>query len=820
MRNIAKGEDGVGFKGFVGCSHSGSSVMDHPSYPATREKGLNFEGYCGMREVEIFEVSPHHFSQPSLPFHSPFSGVAPPYQCPSVPNLSISAFQSQFPLARLNILSESFNYVKTKPSSPHGALILGTVSQGDTKFSQMGGFQIKGLSPSKMAKVCEVLSSLDIKETKREVCDRRFVGSVWSVRNKEWAALPACGASGWILIIWDSKKMSVYGPNNPSTRKDFWVELLDLFGLTFPSWCVGENVNDMIPYYGMRLLLGQTCKSHRCVRDWIGSSIQMSGSFPILKAFKKFFLDGHRIIGRLFWIPILSSEAQHLLGSRICGCNIIVSKSALAVGGENLKEMVGKERKKIILDEIANIDANEQEGALSSDLAAQRVVRKGELEEIILREEIHWRQKAKVKWVKDGDYNSKLFHKVANGRRNRNFIKFLENERGLVLDNFESIIEEILLYFKKLYSSPPGESWRVEDRDKTPGPDGFTIAVFQDCWDVIKEDLTIHSTQGAFVQGRQILDAVLIANEIVDEKRRSGEEGVVFKIDFEKAYDYVKWDFLDHVLEKKGFSSKWRSWMRGCLSSVSYAILVNGNAKGWVKASRGLRQGDPLSHFLFTIVVDVLSRMLLKADERSLLEGFRVGKNGCRVSHLQFADDTILFANSSKEELQTLKSLLLVFGQVSGLKVNLDKSNLFGINLDQNHLSRLTLMLDCKASDWPILYLGLPLGGNPTAYSSFSGCKSREDAKGLSLVRGGGRQKRHLVSWDAVCKPRVKGGLGIGKIPLRNRTLLGKWLWRFPRECTTLWHQVILSIYGTHSNGWDANTLVRWSHRCPWKAIA
>ena len=171
---------------------------------------------------------------------------------------------------------------------------------------------------------------------------------------------------------------------------------------------------------------------------------------------------------------------------------------------------------------------------------------------------------------------------------------------------------------------------------------------------------------------------------------------------------------MDHVLEKKGFSPKWRKWMRSCLSSVSYAILVNGNAKGWVKASRGLRQGDPLSPFLFTIVADVLSRMLLKAEERSLLEGFRVGRNRCRVSHLQFADDTIFFANSSEEELQTLKSLLLVFGQVSGLKVNLDKSNLFGINLDQNHLSRLALLLDCKASDWPILYLGLPLGGNPS----------------------------------------------------------------------------------------------------------
>ncbi|RVX05612.1 putative mitochondrial protein [Vitis vinifera] len=150
--------------------------------------------------------------------------------------------------------------------------------------------------------------------------------------------------------------------------------------------------------------------------------------------------------------------------------------------------------------------------------------------------------------------------------------------------------------------------------------------------------------------------------------------------------------------------------MRGCLSSVSYAILVNDNAKGWVKASRGLRQCDPLSPFLFTIVADVLSRMLLKAEERSVLEGFRVGRNRVRVTHLQFSDDTIFFANSCAEELQTLKSLLLVFGQISGLKVNLDKSNLL-----ESTLIRI-----------------------------------------ISLGVGEGKRD-HLVSWDAVCKPRLDG---------------------------------------------------------------
>ena len=75
------------------------------------------------------------------------------------------------------------------------------------------------------------------------------------------------------------------------------------------------------------------------------------------------------------------------------------------------------------------------------------------------------------------------------------------------------------------------------------------------------------------------MDAILNANEVVDEKRRSRKDGIVFKIDCKKANDHVDWGFLDHVLKQKGFSTRWRSWMRGCLSSTSFTILMNGNAK-------------------------------------------------------------------------------------------------------------------------------------------------------------------------------------------------------------------------------------------------
>ena len=117
---------------------------------------------------------------------------------------------------------------------------------------------------------------------------------------------------------------------------------------------------------------------------------------------------------------------------------------------------------------------------------------------------------------------------------------------------------------------------------------------------------TISKAQGAFLAGRHILDQVLIANEAIEDIRLKNKEGVILKLDSEKAYGHVDRDFLDKVMMKKGFGWQWRMWMWGCVRNVQYCIMVNGS---FILATRGLRQGDPPSPFLF-LLVDVLGRLI------------------------------------------------------------------------------------------------------------------------------------------------------------------------------------------------------------------
>jgi len=218
----------------------------------------------------------------------------------------------------------------------------------------------------------------------------------------------------------------------------------------------------------------------------------------------------------------------------------------------------------------------------------------------------------------------------------------------------------------------------------------------------------ISNTQNAFIGGRQILDSVLIVNECVDSQIRSGESGLLCKLDLEKAYDHMNWDFLLYLLQRCGFGEKLRDWIRFCISTVRFSILVNGTPSGFFTSSRGLRQGDLLSPLLFVVVMEA---------------GFAVGpreSKAIEVNHLLFADDTLIFCGAQEEQIRHLRCIFLFFEAASGLRINLGKSKIVPIG-EVEDVEGLAQLLGCRVGSLPMTYLGLPLGASYKSVSTWKG---------------------------------------------------------------------------------------------------
>jgi hypothetical protein len=159
-------------------------------------------------------------------------------------------------------------------------------------------------------------------------------------------------------------------------------------------------------------------------------------------------------------------------------------------------------------------------------------------------------------------------------------------------------------------------------------------------------DSLVTPYQNAFIQGRQITDNIILAQEVFEymKRKHKGKWGYgALKLDMNKAYDRLSWNFLKAVMLTMGFSSKWISWVNQCVSTVSYSLLINGSPTNPIHPSRGIRQGDPLSPYLFLLCANVLSCALLKQEQIGNLKGLKIGRVAHPLSHLLFADDSFLF---------------------------------------------------------------------------------------------------------------------------------------------------------------------------------
>ncbi|RVX10791.1 LINE-1 retrotransposable element ORF2 protein [Vitis vinifera] len=578
--------------------------------------------------------------------------------------------------------------------------------------------------------------------------------------------------------------------------------------------------------------------------------------------------------------------------------------------------------KGLALDKVSYWDNQEQFRALNEQELEARKEAREEFKKWALMEETSWRQKSREIWLKEGDKNTGFFHKMANSNRRRNCLKKIKinglgfqksmTSKGVCIGDEEAARleesfsgDEVFLALSDL------------NGDKAPGPDGFSLAFWQFCWDFVKdevlgffkefyergkfvrslnttflvlipkkcgaEDLSdfrpislvgglykllakvlanrlkkvvgkvVSSSQNAFVEGRQILDAALVANEVIDSVLKRKERGVLCKLDLEKAYDRINWDFLLSVMQRMGFGEKWIGWIRWCISTASFSVLVNGSPTGFFRSSRGLRQGDPLSPYLFVLGMEALSSLINRAVRGGFLSGCRIGGRegvGIQVTHLLFADDTLVFCDDSQEQVTFLSWLLMWFEATSGLRINLNKSEILPVGCVEN-AELLAAELGCKVGSLPSTYLGLPLGASYKSVKVWDGVEERMRKKlalwkrqfiskggRLTLIRstlasmptylmsllrmprvvklrlekiqrdflwgGGALEKRpHLVKWAVVCTHKKMGGLGIRNLSILNRALLCKWSWRFAVERDSYWKLIISTKYGVERGGWS-----------------
>ncbi|RVX23130.1 Transposon TX1 uncharacterized 149 kDa protein [Vitis vinifera] len=638
-----------------------------------------------------------------------------------------------------------------------------------------------------------------LQETKVQVMSDEMVRSLGPGRFLDWKLLNAKGTAGGVIICWDKRSLEilgveegqfsiscrfrnegdgaiwvftgVYGPFSREDREGLWEELGAIRGLWEEPWCLGGDFNITL-YIDDRNRTGRITSAMRRFAQIIdelglvdiplqGGSFTWSGG---LNNQTRARLD--RFLATPCWrgpspfkfenMWLKAEGFQELIKGWWQGIEI-GEKQSRCPSASGVLGFCGRS------EELTEVELNQKKEAKES------------YEKWVSMEEVHWRQLSRELWLREGDRNTGFFHRMANAHRRINAMsKIMIN--GVRFTEDQDMREGIANAYQQLLSENPG--WKADiggllmnqissseadgievpfseteiftalkgmNGDKAPGPDGFTLAFWQNSWETVKEDLlglfkefhdqnsfikslnhtflvlipkkggcgglgdyrpisllgglykllakvlanrikkvigkVISPDQNAFIKGRQILDGSLIANEVIDSWQKRGEKGIVCKLDIEKAYDSINWQFLLKVMQKMGFGSKWIGWMWYCISTVKYSVLVNGGPSWFF-----------LKHE--------------RAAEGGFIKGCRIWRDreqAVKVTHLLFADDTIIFCEAKKEALLHLGWVLFWFEAASGLKINLDKSMVIPVG-EVDGVLDMAAEIGCRVGQLPTVY--------------------------------------------------------------------------------------------------------------------
>jgi hypothetical protein len=358
----------------------------------------------------------------------------------------------------------------------------------------------------------------------------------------------------------------------------------------------------------------------------------------------------------------------------------------------------------------------------------------------------------------------------------------------------------------------------------------------------------ISPSQGAFVKGRSIHDNISLVQELIqhiDGGHRGGN--VIVSLDMIKAFDRISWKSIFLVLTKFGFSNSFIDLLRGCIEGNPTSVLINGTSTEFFYPSRGLRQGDPISPSIFILVEELLCRALTSLQNEADFVPFKAMSRFWKISHLLFADDTILFLNGRNSMISKFMGILRSYQNFTGQCINYSKSKFYVSNrTSARRAQQIKQQLGCERGYWPFKYLGAPIyKGRPkiryfnhiieAVHKKLDGWKGKLLSKAgrMTLIKsvltsmpihclssqhipvgvlyrierimanflwaGSNQYHLHWISWGEITLPITEGGLGIRRLKDILVVFKLKRLWRFIKR-RGIWAEAIHAIYGDINN--------------------
>ncbi|GJY36637.1 RNA-directed DNA polymerase, eukaryota [Tanacetum coccineum] len=403
--------------------------------------------------------------------------------------------------------------------------------------------------------------------------------------------------------------------------------------------------------------------------------------------------------------------------------------------------------KLLIISILEELDKVIDQGNGSDDLVNERSMLLKELQDFNARSSLDMAQKEKIHWSIEGIEKSKYFLGIINRKRSQLAIRGVLVE-GDWIDEPSIVKNKFLSHFADRFS--------------------------------------IHSLHRITLEAQFPKQISFDQKEDLERSVTYDEINLYVQVDFEKAFDSVRWDYLDDILNKFGFGAKWRNWIQGCLNTAMGSILVNDSPTFEFKFHKGLYKGIQINESLI-------------------------------LSHLFYADYAVFIDKCDKSNINAIVSVLTSFFLASELKINLNKSKLMGINIPQEDVFMAVNSIGCTTLTALFNYLGVKVGASSSRSCSWeevlSKITSRLSKWKLKNLSIGGRltllksvltsmplyqmnffngvdnkdMKISMIGWKKILASKKKGGLGVSSFFALNRALLFKWIWRFISNDSSLW---------------------------------